>query len=248
MDREDEDVHPPRLGSPWGPEWDPEGVIRVLEPLVLERRLERIRRVVDGRLDGVTVVMDAPFDPHNGSAVVRSCDALGVQTVHVVPREHQFLVARRVAKGTERWIDVRVHRSVVAAASHLEGEGYELVAAAADGDLTPEDLAAIPRLALVVGNEHDGICAELRRAASRTVRIPMRGFVESLNVSVAAAILLRAATQDRRGDLSVGRRRELYARGLFTTVPRAREVLAAALGREAPGNSEENPRDRPGSR
>ena len=86
----------------------------------------------------------------------------------------------------------------------------------------------MPRLCLVLGNERDGISGSLSAAASRSVRIPMRGFVESLNVSVSAAILLAAATPGRAGDLAEAQRRSLFARGLFSTVNRAAEVLAAA--------------------
>jgi tRNA (guanosine-2'-O-)-methyltransferase len=95
------------------------------------------------------------------------------------------------------------------------------------GDLTPDDLPHIPRLALILGNEHRGIDRAMADAASRSVRIPMRGFVESLNVSVSAAVLLRAATHDRAGDLPSAARRHLYARALYHSVPRAREVLEA---------------------
>jgi tRNA (guanosine-2'-O-)-methyltransferase len=82
-------------------------------------------------------------------------------------------------------------------------------------------------MCLVLGNEHDGICDQLEAAAQCSVRIPMRGFVESLNVSVSAAILLHAATEGRAGDLEPSRRRALYAQGLYRTVNRAEEILAA---------------------
>jgi len=90
---------------------DPALAIRVLEPLVTERRRARLRRIVDERLDSVTVLMDAPHDPHNGGAVVRSCDAFGVQRLHVVERCESFLVASTVARGTEQWVDVHRYRS-----------------------------------------------------------------------------------------------------------------------------------------
>ena len=81
------------------------------------------------------------------------------------------------------------------------------------------------RLAIVLGNERDGIAEELASLCTRRVRVPMRGFVESLNVSVTAAILLATATRGRTGDLDDDARLRLYARGLFHSVPRAREVL-----------------------
>jgi tRNA (guanosine-2'-O-)-methyltransferase len=109
--------------------------------------------------------------------------------------------------------------------SEMQQQGYELVAAAADGELAPHDLATIPRLALVLGNERDGIAEALEAACTKRVRVPMRGFVESLNVSVSAAVLLAHATFGRTGDLSPEDRLRLYARGLYFTVEKADEVL-----------------------
>ncbi len=214
-------------GEPWAATWTVEGVIETLEPLATDERRLRIQSVVEQRLGSVTVLLDAPHDPHNGSAVMRTCDAFGVPTVHVLPRVERFLIARRITKGTERWLEVHHHASADAAAEHLKAQGFELVATHPQGELTPPDLAHIPRLALLLGNEHEGICAELKVHAKRAVRIPMRGFVESLNVSVAAAVLLSAATQGRTGDLPHSEQRRLYARALFRSVPRAQEILAA---------------------
>ena len=204
---------------------DPERVIALLEPLVRERRRERILAVVEARLSSVQVVFDAPHDPHNGAAVVRSCEAFGVQRINVIERREPFLVASSVTRGSEKWIDLRRWETAEQAVRSLASEGYELVGAHADGELAPQDLASIPRLALVLGNERDGISEELTRACARSVRVPMRGFVESLNVSVVAAILLASATASRKGDLSEPDRRRLYARGLYLSVEKAEEIL-----------------------
>lgn len=215
-------------GEPWSAAWTPDAVIETLEPLATDERRARIQSVLDQRLESVTVLLDAPHDPHNGSAVMRSCDAFGVPTVHVVARVEKFMIARRITKGTERWLEVHDHKTPEGAARHLLARGYELVATHPEGELTPPDLAHIPRLALMLGNEHEGICEPLMRHAKRSVRIPMRGFVESLNMSVAASVLLSAATQGRQGDLPLAEKRRLYARALFRSVPRAGEILVAS--------------------
>ena len=209
---------------------DPDHVIRVLEPLVLDARRERLREVTNHRLGSVAVVFDAPHDPHNGAAVVRTCEAFGVHSLHVVESREAFLVATSVARSAEKWVDVRCHKSADLAIRELEAGGFELVAAQPDGELLPEDLARVPRLALVLGNERDGISEPLLEACGRSVRVPMRGFVESLNVSVTAAILLAAATAGRAGDLPAETRRRFYARCLYLSVAHAEDVLA--LGRE----------------
>lgn len=218
-------------GEPWSAAWTADSVIETLEPLASDERRARIQSVIEQRLDSVTVLLDAPHDPHNGSAVLRTCDAFGVPTVHVVARVESFMIARRITKGTERWLEVHDHKTPERAAEHLIQRSYELVATHPQGELTPPDLAHIPRLALLLGNEHDGICEPLLRYTRRAVRIPMRGFVESLNVSVAAAVLLSAATHGRPGDLPTSEKRRLYARALFRSVPRAGEILAARKAR-----------------
>ena len=217
--------------EPWGPSWSAEGVIAKLEPLVLDRRRERIAEVIGGRLGSVTLLLDELSDPHNRAAIVRSCDAFGLQELHSVQPARDFSVHHGVAAGTERWVDVFAHTDPSSALAEVQRRGFELVLTHPKGELTPDDLAAIPRVALILGNEHRGIDPLFAGAAARSVRIPMRGFVESLNVSVSAAVLLAAATRGRSGDLSSASRQKLYARALFYTVPRAREVLDAFQNR-----------------
>jgi tRNA (guanosine-2'-O-)-methyltransferase len=206
-------------------------VIAVLEPLSEERRRARILEVTRARVGSVSVLMDMPNDARNAAAVVRSADAFGVPEVHVVLREEAFLVGHRVAQGTERWVDVVSHRAPEDAVAALKSRGFRLVATHPKGALVPEDLRAIDRLCLVLGNEHDGISEALAAAADDSVRIPMRGYVESLNLSVAAAVLLSHALAGRPGDLSPAEERRWYAVGLLRSVPRAEEILAALATR-----------------
>jgi tRNA (guanosine-2'-O-)-methyltransferase len=194
---------------------------------VLERRRLRFQEVIGGRYGSVTLLLDELADPHNRAAIVRSCDAFGVQELHAVQTAEDFSVHHLIAAGTERWVDVHRHPAPQAAVAHLVARGFELIETHPKGELLPEQLAGVPRLALILGNEHRGIDAAFSGAARRRVRIPMRGFVESLNVSVCAAVLLAAATQGRAGDLSPQAQRHLYARALFLSVPRAARVLDA---------------------
>jgi tRNA (guanosine-2'-O-)-methyltransferase len=207
---------------------DPERVVRVLESLVTEARRARLHEVIEHRLSSVAVVFDGPYDPHNGAAVVRSCEAFGVQQLHVVERQGTpFAVASAVARGAEKWIDVVRHAHAASLLAWASDAGMPLVAAHPDGELAPEELALMPRAGIVLGNERDGIRDPIVRACAARVRVPMRGFVESLNVSVTAAILLHAATRGRAGDLDDEAKRRLYARGLYLSVPHAEDVLAA---------------------
>jgi tRNA (guanosine-2'-O-)-methyltransferase len=220
---------PERPSLPQG--WTAEGVLAVLEPLSEERRRARILEVTRARVGRVSVLMDMPSDPHNAAAVVRSADAFGVPEVHVVLREDAFQVGHRVAQGAERWVEVITHRAPEDAVRAIKARGFRLVATHPKGALVPDDLRAIDRLCLVLGNERDGISDALAAAADDSVRIPMRGFVESLNLSVAAAVLLSSALAGRPGDLSPAEERRLYAVGLLRSVPRADEILAALAAR-----------------
>jgi len=214
--------------DPWPAGWTPQSVIETLEPLTLDERRARLWSVIRGRIGSVTVLMDAPHDPHNAAAVLRSCDGLGIPRVHLVPREEDFAVGRTVAKGAERWIEVVPHRSPEAALDALHAQGFITVATHPEGNLSAEQLADVPRVALILGNEHDGLRDALHQGAKESVRVPMRGFVESFNVSVAAAVLLYAATRGREGDLPESEQLRFYARALVRSVPRALEVLSAS--------------------
>lgn len=207
---------------------DPAGVVRALEPFVNERRRARLLEVVNKRIGSVAVIFESPHDPHNGAAVVRTCEAFGIQMLHVVESREPFLAAASVARGAEKWVDIVPHQTVEAALGAAQKDGLELVATHPEGQLRPADLAHIPRFALVLGNERNGISDALTAACPRAVRVPMRGFVESLNVSVTAAILLAAATGDRPGDLDERARLRLYARGLYLSASHADEHLAHA--------------------
>lgn len=206
-------------------------MIDTFEPMVTDARRARLLEVLDGRLTAVTVVLDAPHDPHNGAAILRTCEALGVQQIHVIPREEEFLAARVVSKGSEQWLDITRHASASSALRALKARGYVLIGTHPRGELLPEALREIPRVAVVLGNEHAGISEELERAMDARVRVPMRGFVESLNVSVSAAVLLAHATSGRTGDLTAAERSSVYARWLLQTVPRSQEIFEALAAR-----------------
>jgi tRNA (guanosine-2'-O-)-methyltransferase len=206
-------------------------VVRILEPLLTEQRLARIDQTLDQRTRSVVPVLDGLLDPHNIAAVLRSADAFGTQEVHVVEGSEPFMASQRVTQGTDRWLDVVRHRDAAACVAQLRGRGYRVYVAEMDGHLQPEDLAREPRIAVIFGNEHLGIAPATRALADDSYAIPMRGFVESLNVSVAAALTLYAATRGRGGDLGGTDRLALKARFLMQSVERAEEVVLEQLRR-----------------
>jgi tRNA (guanosine-2'-O-)-methyltransferase len=202
--------------------------IGVLEPLLVDERRDRIRRAVEGRTRSVVAVIEGLTDPHNASAILRTCDALGVHEVHAIEAHAHVKMTTRVTKGAEKWMDLRRHARPEACAEALRARGYQLFVADMRATCTLEQIADQPRVALAFGNEHAGISPALRAGASGAFAIPMQGMVESFNVSVAAGIALWCATRGRRGDLSPDERDELWARLLMESVRGASDVLARA--------------------
>lgn len=206
---------------------DPETVVAALSPLLTEERVTRIDEVIAARTRSVTPVLDGLIDPRNISAVLRSADAFGAQNVHIIDRNPElFRAASTITKGAERWLDIKRHETPKECVEHLHQEGYRVLVASMDGDVTPPDLQTMERVAIVFGNERDGVSEEMRAMADATYSIPMVGFVESLNVSVANAITLRDATQGRHGDLSSEEQLELRARFMMLSVTNPAEVVA----------------------
>jgi tRNA (guanosine-2'-O-)-methyltransferase len=206
-------------------------VVEALDPLLTDARRARIDAVLARRMRAVVPVLDGLCDPHNIAAVLRSADAFGVQEVHVLERDARLIASQRVTQGADRWLDVVRHRDPVACVGALRERGYAVYCAMMDGDTTPERLASIPRVALVFGNEHAGVGEDLQSLCDGRYTIPMRGFVQSLNVSVAAALTLYAATQGRPGDLEQAELETLRARFIWISVPEAHAIVAEHLER-----------------
>jgi tRNA (guanosine-2'-O-)-methyltransferase len=152
--------------------------------------------------------------------------------VHVVSGSEPFLATTRVSLGADRWVDVTRHATTAHCVRALRESGHRIFVASMEGAVTPEALAQEPRVAIVFGNEHSGVSQELRDLADGTYAIPMCGFVQSLNVSVAAGITLFAAMRGRAGDLDAAEARALRARFVFKSVPQADAIVAEYLRRQ----------------
>lgn len=161
-------------------------------------RFALLQRRLAARQPDLTVLMDRLHKPHNFAAVLRSADAVGVHRVHLVPAEGGYALPRSAAQGTQKWVRVERHRDVEAATALLRGDGFHLVAAHLARDAVDFREVDYRRpTALILGAEKYGVSeAALARCETR-VRIPMQGMVESLNVSVAAALLLFEAQRQR---------------------------------------------------
>jgi len=215
-------------------------VVELLTPLVTPARLARIEQIAARRNFGVVPVLEQLTDPFNTSAIMRSAEAFGVHRVEVIPEREQFLAAP-VSRGAHRWLELRRHDDGASCARTLHEEGYEIFVATMEGELGPRDLAAREKVAVVFGNEHAGVSTALREAADGTYAVPMSGFVESLNVSVAAAITLFEATRGREGSLTPEQRTRVIAQLLMSTVTHADAIVREGLLDQAPETPSGNP-------
>jgi tRNA (guanosine-2'-O-)-methyltransferase len=196
----------------------PDDIVAAVRPLLSERRIERIERVLDARLGSVTAVLENLHDPHNGAAVIRSVEALGVQRLHVVETVEKFPFSPAITIGCEKWIEIRRHRRLADALDALREVGFAVFAAAPDAELTVETVPVDRPLAIIFGNEHAGLTDDALRHSDARVRIPMHGFTQSFNLSVSVAVTLGRVTARRRahieraGDLDGRERAHLRAR------------------------------------
>lgn len=190
--------------------------IAALAEFMTPERFATLRRTAAMRSRYMTVLAENTFHPQNAAALIRHCEAFGVQEMHTVETLCRFAPNAAVVRGTDRWVDIRKHPSTAAALAALRGAGYRIVATTPHREsCTPEtfDVARGP-FALVFGTEHAGISDEVFAAADEYLRIPMCGMVESLNVSASAAILVYMLSQRVRSKVEGWRLPPLEAAAL----------------------------------
>ena len=163
------------------------------------RRVERFRSVISRRQRDLTLVLENIHDPHNVSAILRSCDAVGILGVELLYTVEKFpKLGRKSSSSASKWIERRKHTEVAACYAALRQEGFRILATqVADDAPSLYDLDLTGPVAIVLGNEHRGVSNEAALAADATFRVPMAGMIESLNVSVAAAVCVFEAYRQR---------------------------------------------------
>jgi tRNA (guanosine-2'-O-)-methyltransferase len=156
---------------------------------------ELFERIAPQRTRHVTVVLEDIYQSQNASAVLRTCDLLGVQDVHVIERTNTYKVDHQVALGSSKWVDIHKYKeqedNTAACVAALRAKGYRIVATSPRADaFTPATIPLDKPLAFCFGTELTGLSDPLMHAADTHLRIPMYGFTESYNISVSAAIVL----------------------------------------------------------
>lgn len=162
-------------------------------------RRERLDWVLAQRQPDLTVLAESLHKPRNFSAIVRTCDAVGLNDLHAVPDSDGLAIHWKTSQGAEKWVNVHSHDSLDSACGHLRERGFQLIAAHLSDQATDyRDLDYTVPTALIVGTELFGASPEALAAADHQVMIPMMGVTQSLNVSVACAIVLYEALRQRQ--------------------------------------------------
>lgn len=171
-------------------------LIAHLKDFVTKERWQTLNRVLEERTRHLCVVLEDIYQPHNASAVLRSCDCFGVQDVHIIENEHNFRPSKGVTIGADQWLSIEKHdaaelNNTEACFEKLRKRGYRIVATTPHRDeVTIDELPVEPKTALVFGAELKGLSDEAMDLADGFVKVPIYGFSESYNVSVSAALCL----------------------------------------------------------
>ncbi|MEK9713672.1 MAG: tRNA (guanosine(18)-2'-O)-methyltransferase TrmH [Thalassolituus sp.] len=162
-------------------------------------RYERIRRTLDMRQPDLTVITDEVYKPHNLSAIARTCDAVGIPKIHCVWPRDKYRLRTASTAGSSDWIEVQTHPDIVTGIKEMKAQGMKVVAAhLTDRAIDYRDYDFTQPTALLMGTEKEGVSDEASDLADEHLIIPMRGMVQSFNVSVAAAIILNEAHYQRQ--------------------------------------------------
>ena len=171
-------------------------LIQYLSGFVTDERKKRFEEVMKNRTRYVTIGLEDIYQPHNASAVLRSCDCFGIQDVHIIENENKYTVNPDVALGSYKWLTLNRYNkkdenNTVNCIDTLKKQGYAIAVTSPHKDsYTIENVPLNKKLALFFGTEMQGMSDQLEKNAEVFVKIPMLGFTESFNISVAAALCM----------------------------------------------------------
>ena len=170
-----------------------------MEAFKTEKRKQKIISVVHARQKSLRIVLENIHDPHNVSAIFRTCDAVGVPKVSLLYTVEKFpRIGKKSSASAFKWVEKDKFKDVEACYNSLRAEGFTILASSICSDaVSLYDLDLTKKVAIVLGNEHRGVSEEAVKLADKKFLIPMTGMVQSLNVSVASAVVLYEAFRQR---------------------------------------------------
>ncbi|MDY7396660.1 RNA methyltransferase [Aureibaculum sp. 2210JD6-5] len=183
-------------------------LLSYLQDLITDNRKALFEKILKDRTRHFTVVLEDIYQKHNTSAVVRSCDIFGIQDIHIIENKYNSYISNQVAKGAQKWIDFHEYNkqenNTENCINKLRKNGYQIIATTPhndpDGyrDCLLQDFDISKKSAFVFGVEKEGVSDYILDEADGYLKIPMYGFTESLNISVAVAIILQSLSQRLR--------------------------------------------------
>jgi tRNA (guanosine-2'-O-)-methyltransferase len=219
-------------------EHGPAAICTALEPMLTRERIERIDGVLAARLVSVATAVEDTYDPHNAAATIRTTEALGLQELHVIEPGLRFSAAKGVTRGAHRWIDLHRWPAAEPVVDALHARGFRVFATLPDPDaVSVEDVDVTTPLAVIFGNEHDGVSPAVVAACDGAITVPMFGFTESYNLSVTVGLAMSRLAARRRaylgapGDLDADRRARLRARWFALRIRGVVGILERAFAR-----------------
>lgn len=210
-------------------------ILKYLEQFMTEQRVSRMREIVDQRTRHITVVLEDIFQSHNISAVLRSCDCFGIQDVHILQGENEYTLNPEISLGSAQWLDIHLYHhqdlSTLKLFNQLKESGYKIVATIPNIEgKTPETLTLDSPVALIMGSELNGLSEEAIKNADEIIEIPMFGFTESFNISVATALILqglrtRINSEEINWQLSKDEKEEILFRWYVNSIKESELII-----------------------
>jgi tRNA (guanosine-2'-O-)-methyltransferase len=165
---------------------------------MIPRRYEKLQQVLNQRQPDLTVLMEDVHKPHNLSAIIRTCDAVGVFALHTVHCHSNAPIYSQVAQGSEKWVQLHTHSDIKTAIQYLQQQNHRVYAAhLSDVAIDYRQVDYTQPTAILLGTEKWGVTEEAANLVDGHIIIPMQGMVQSLNVSVANAVILYEAQRQR---------------------------------------------------
>jgi tRNA (guanosine-2'-O-)-methyltransferase len=209
-------------------------LLTYLEGFVTDKRKNLFRNILQDRTRHFTVVLEDIYQQHNSSAVIRSCDIFGIQDVHVIENKYNSKVSRHIAKGSQKWLTFNRYNedknNTIDCLENIKSKGYQVIATTPHNDsCVLHDFDITKKSAFVFGVEKAGVSDDVMKNADGFLKIPMVGFTESLNISVAAAIILENLTFKLRNSsvdwkLTNEEQKILYASWIEKTIKNVDEI------------------------
>ncbi len=209
--------------------------IEYLEQFVTDKRRNLFHIVLNERTRHFTVAIEDIYQPHNASAVVRSCEVFGIQDIHVIQNKYKFYASNQVAKGAQKWLNFSLFKerdtnNALACIDDLKSKGYKIIATTPHSEsCVLQDFDITQKSAFFFGVEKEGLSKDVMEHADGFLKIPMVGFTESLNISVAAAIILQSMNEklkksDVNWQLTELEKSELYLEWLQKSIKSIKKI------------------------